>query len=255
MSPTLVIQFTRQDLVDRYAGSLLGGLWTFIQPLVNMLVFVLVFSSIMGARLPAAAGVHSYSIYLISGLLGWIAFASTLTRTATVFLDKAGIITKVRLSLFGLPLSVVLGDTVVYAISLAFFLAFLVLVDHGLTYHLLWVPLIFAVQQTFAYALGMILACLSVFFRDIRESLTLVLQLWFWLTPIVYVFSIIPESLQPWLRLNPMFPVIDAYQAAILHGRAPAAGGLLLLFCSALGLLLFGWWLLARLERDIRDLV
>jgi len=255
MNPTLVIQFTRQDLVDRYAGSLLGGLWTFIQPLVNMLVFILVFSNIMQARLPAAAGVHSYSIYLIAGLLGWIAFASTLTRTSTVFLDKANIITKVRLSLFGLPLSIVLGDSVVYAISLVFFVAFLFLVDHGLTRHFLWVPLIFAIQQTFAYALGLILACLSVFFRDIRESLALVLQLWFWLTPIVYVFGILPESLQPWLRFNPMFPVIDAYHAAILYGTAPAAAGLAVLGLLAIGLLVLGGWLLARLERDIRDLV
>ncbi len=174
MNVALVVQFARQDLVDRYAGSLLGGLWTFVQPLSTMLVFILVFSRIMGARLPEVAGPNGYSIYLISALLGWVAFSSTLLRTTTVFMDRANVITKVRLSLWTLPLSIVLSDTIVFAISMAFFLTFLVIVDHPLTIHFLWVPLVFAVQQAFAYSLGMILACLSVFLRDIRESVAVV---------------------------------------------------------------------------------
>ena len=255
MNPALVLQFTRQDLVDRYAGSLLGGLWTFIQPLVNMLVFILVFSKIMGARLPEVAGGYSYSIYLVSGLLGWVAFASTLTRTTTIFLDRSAVITKVRISLWSLPLSVVLSDTVVYGISMVFFLLFLAIVGHGLTIHFLWVPAIFTVQQLFAYSAGMILACLSVFVRDVRETVTMVLQIWFWLTPIVYVLAIIPEALQPWLRLNPIYPVIDAYHSTILLGAPPALSGLVGFAAAALFLLVLGRWILSRLESDIRDLV
>jgi lipopolysaccharide transport system permease protein len=214
-----------------------------------------VFSRIMGARLPEVGGTDGYSIYLISGLLGWVAFSSTLMRTTTVFMDKAHVITKVRLSLWTLPLSIVLSDTIVFAISMVFFVAFLVIVDHRLSIHFLWVPLIFAVQQAFAYSLGMILACLSVFLRDVRESVTVVLQLWFWLTPIVYVFSIIPESIRPWLQLNPMFPVIDAYHSAILLGVAPAMTGLMALIAAVAFLLVLGRWMFTRLERDIRDLI
>jgi lipopolysaccharide transport system permease protein len=255
VTAALVLQFTRQDLVDRYAGSLLGGLWTFIQPLVNMLVFILVFSRLMGARLPEIGGSYSYSIYLISAMLGWTAFASTLTRTTTVFLDKAHVITKVRVSLWSLPLSVVLSDTIVFAISMMFFLAFLLMVGHAITIQFLWVPIIFGVQQAFAYTLGLIAACLSVFFRDVRESVAVVLQLWFWLTPIVYVYSIIPPPLQRWLRLNPIFPVVDAYHSTIMLGRAPAFSGLIALCAVVLLLLILGRWVFGRLEREIRDLI
>lgn len=255
MNLPLILQFTRQDLIDRYAGSVLGGLWTFIQPLINMLVFILVFSQLMGARLPEISGSFSYSVYLIAGLLGWIAFASTLTRTTTAFIDKAHLINKVRLALWGLPLSIVLSDSIVFLISMGFFLGFLLLIEHPISPHYLWIPLIFALQQSFAYTLGMVLAILGVFLRDIRELVTVVLQVWFWLTPIVYVFSIIPESMQPWLRFNPMFPVVDAYHSVVLLNANPQPLGLILLAAAAALLFALGRWLFNRLERDIRDLI
>lgn len=255
MNAALLLQFTRQDLVDRYAGSLLGGLWTFIQPVVNMLVFILVFSRIMGARLPEIAGSFSYSIYLISGLLGWIAFSSTLMRTTTVFLDQANIIKKVRVSLWSFPLSIVLSDTVIYAISFAFFLLFLAWIGHGVGPQVLWVPAIFAVQQAFAYSLGLILGALSVFFRDIKETVSVLLQLWFWLTPIVYVATIIPEEFRPLLAWNPMYPVIEAYHSVLLLGQPPETRGLVILCAFVAVLALFGSWMFRRLESDIRDLI
>ncbi|NBC46653.1 MAG: ABC transporter permease [Gammaproteobacteria bacterium] len=222
---------------------------------IAMLVFILVFSQIMGARLPEISGSFSYSVYLIAGLLGWIAFASTLTRTTTAFIDKAHLIIKVRLSLWSLPLSIVLSDSIVFVISMGFFLTFLLLIAHPISIHFLWIPLVFALQQVFAYALGMVLAILGVFLRDIRELVTVVLQLWFWLTPIVYVFSIIPETLRPWMQLNPMFSVIDAYHSVVLLNAHPQPLGLLLLAAITLVLFLLGRWLFGRLERDIRDLI
>lgn len=255
MNLPLILQFTRQDLIDRYAGSVLGGLWTFIQPLTNMLVFILVFSQLMRARLPEISGSFSYSVYLVAGILGWIAFASTLTRTTTAFIDKAHLIKKIRLALWGLPLSIVLSDSIVFLISMGFFLSFLLLIEHPISLHYLWIPLIFVLQQSFAYALGMVLAILGVFLRDIRELVTVVLQLWFWLTPIVYVFSIIPDFLQPWLRLNPLFPVIDAYHQVVLFNANPQPLGLILLAAATALLFALGRWLFGRLERDIRDLI
>lgn len=255
MNLSLLLQFTRQDLVDRYAGSLLGGLWTFIQPLVNMLVFILVFSRIMSARLPEVVGAHGYSIYLISGLLGWIAFSSTLMRTTTVFLDQSHLIKKVRVSLWSFPLSIVISDTIIFLISLAFFLLFLALVKHPVTAYVIWLAFVFFIQQAFAYSLGLILASFSVFFRDIKESVSVLLQLWFWLTPIVYVSTIIPEHVRTILKLNPMYPIIDAYHSILLHGQRPALTGLFLIAGIVALLAALGGWLLRRLEKDIRDLL
>lgn len=251
----VIWQLAKKDLLDRYAGSVLGGLWSFIQPLLNMLVFILVFSQIMQARLPEAVGEHSYSIYLISGLLGWIAFASTLMRSTTMFLDQSGIITKVRVSLYVFPFAVVLSDALIYVISFGLFLGFLHVAKHPWSLAYLWIAPVFALQQAFAVSLGLVLGTLSIFLRDIREAVGVFLQLWFWLTPIVYVASILPTSVERALGINPMSAVVATYHDIILLGQGPAPFALLPLLVGTLGLALLGRWLLRRLESDIRDLI
>jgi len=255
MNRALILQLTREDLVDRYAGSLLGGLWTFVQPLLNMLVFILVFSKIMQSRLPAVAGMYGYSIYLISGLLGWIAFSGTLTRTTTVFLDRAGIIKKIRVNLISFPLSILLSDAIVFAISFGFFFAFLVIISHPMSWHLLWLLPIFVLQQAFAVTLGLVLAQLCVFYRDIKEAVAVLLQLWFWLTPIVYVASILPEGVHALMELNPIYPIIDAYHSIVLHAQAPDISALAPLIVGVICLGLIATWMMRRLEGDIRDMI
>jgi lipopolysaccharide transport system permease protein len=255
MNRALIVQLTKQDLVDRYAGSVLGGLWSFIQPLLNMLVFILVFSQIMRARLPELAGIHGYSIYLISGLLGWISFSSTLMRTTTVFLDRSSIIKKVRVGLMSFPLSILLSDAVIFAISASFFLIFLLVVEHPLTWYVLWVLPVFCLQQAFAATLGLVLAALCVFYRDIKEAVGVLLQLWFWLTPIVYVVDILPATAVDLMVLNPMYPVINAYHRTVLFGEPPDLAALLPLAVGVVVLRLVGAWMMRRLESDIRDMV
>ena len=256
MNAALVLQLAKQDLLDRYAGSMLGGFWTFVQPLLNMLVFILVFSQIMQARLPAAtAGAHSYSVYLIAGLLGWIAFSSTLLRTTTMFIDQGGLIKKVPLELTVFPLAIVLSDTVVFVISFGLFSLYLLIISHPFTPAMLWVPVAFALQQAFAVNLGIVLGALSVFYRDIKEGVSVLLQLWFWLTPIVYVVEILPDWVQQLLWLNPMYPIVDTYHNAVLFGEVTAPQRLLPLLVVAALLFVAGRWLLRRLESDIRDLV
>src|SRR5690606_20456211 len=117
MNITLLLHFVRQDLVDRHAASALGALWTLLLPLVNILIFTLVFSRIMGARLEGmgveSLGRYGYSVYLVVGLLAWNCFAATLNRTTQVFHEKAALIGKVRMSLFSLPLYVLISETIV----------------------------------------------------------------------------------------------------------------------------------------------
>src|SRR5690606_9780429 len=187
MSPALLLHFVRQDLVDRHAASALGALWTLLIPLANILIFTLVFSRIMGARLEMlgmeSLGAYSYSVYLVTGLLAWNCFANTLIRITQVFHEKANLIGKVRLSLFSLPLFVLVSETVVYLISMGFVVVFLWLIDFSWSWQWLWLPLIFAAQMVLAYGLGLICAVLSVFLRDIKEFVGVVTQFWFWMTP------------------------------------------------------------------------
>jgi lipopolysaccharide transport system permease protein len=253
MTAAQLAHFTRQDLVDRYAGSALGAIWTLIFPLVNICVFIFVFSAIMRARLPGEYGAFAYSTYLIAGLTGWMAFANTVSRATQSFVDKATIIARVPMALPELPLHVVISEAVIYAVSLVIFGVFLAVIGYEFT-PLLWlIPLVFSLQQTAAYALGFILGVLNVFLRDVQQAVAVILQLWFWFTPIVYVDTIIPDSLRWALLLNPIYPIIDAYHEIVVYQRLPEPGPIIGFGAGTLCLLVLGRWLFARVERDMRD--
>ncbi|MCL7462278.1 ABC transporter permease [Pseudomonas sp. NW5] len=256
MNWNLIFNFTRQDLIDRHSASMLGAAWTFLLPLVNILIFTLVFSNIMGARLGGQAqdlGTYGYSIYLVSALLAWNCFSATLNRTTQVFHDKAHLIGKVRLSLWSLPVYVSLSETVHYLIATGFFMLFLLAIGFDFSWSLLWWLPIFVCQQLLAYALGLGCAILSVFIRDIKEVVGVLTQLWFWLTPIVYTSNILPDYLQTAMAYNPFYPLANAYRATLIEGTAPHLPPLLMLGGIAALLLTLVIWVGRRLERDIRD--
>ncbi|WP_434986233.1 ABC transporter permease [Vreelandella zhaodongensis] len=252
----LIILLTRQELVDRHKGSVLGRVWTLLSPLINILVFVLIFSAIMGARLEgfgAEVERFTYSIYLISGILAWTAFAKSLSAITNLFVERAGMITKVNTSLAALPLSVLLAETIIYLISMVFFALFLMLIGFPIDWHWLAIPFVLALQLSFTYALGFSLAILAVYLKDIREGVAVLLPVWFWLTPIVYVDDIIPSWALGLISLNPMYQFIDAYRELILYQRLPGGAGLMTMMVITIMLLYAAFWLLKRTERDLRD--
>ena len=257
MNLSLLQHFVRQDLVDKHAASAMGSLWTVLLPLANILIFTLVFSRIMGARLGDMGldylGPYSYSVYLIPALLAWNAFSSTVVRIAGVYQVKAGLIRKVNVSLASLPLYILVSESVVYLISMVFFGIFLWIVDFQWSPHWMWLPLIFGVQLLFAYGLGFVCAIFSVFFRDINTAIPVVMQLWFWLTPIVYVLTILPEKWAPLIRLNPLYHLVTAYRDALIMGRAPELFSLVQVAIIGAGLIVLGLYLLRHLEKDMRD--
>jgi len=254
MRPALVCNFARQELVDRYAGSLLGFAWAFIQPLVLLFIFVVIFGSIMGARLPGAESGWGYSVYLIAGMLPWLAFSSTLMRTATVFVDKQHVLAKVGLSLPVIPLFIVLAESITFVIALSLFAVLLLVIDHPWRPEVLALPLVFAVQQALALGLGLMLATLNVFLRDVREFVGVLTQLWFWLTPIVWVPGIVDTSLYSILyRLNPLLPLTEAYHAMFVGEAALPLGSLAAVSALAAAALGLGWFTVYWLEREIRD--
>lgn len=258
MNIALLLNFVRQDLVDRYAGSVLGRAWAFVLPLVQILIFIFVFSTIMGAKLSvlgAELGGYAYSIYLVAGILAWNAFANTVSRTASVYQDKAALIGKVDISLAFLPLHILVTETILFCVSWSFFACFLYSVDALPGASLYWLPLVFLVQQVLAYALGFLAALLGVLLRDVREMVNVGMQLWFWLTPVVYVVTILPEQFRLFFYLNPMVYVMDAYRAIVLYQQPPGWQGLAVVMVLAAACLALALWLYRRMERDIRDLI
>lgn len=254
MTPALLWSFARQELVDRYAGSALGFAWAFLQPLVTLFIFVVIFGQVMAARLPGLSSTYGYSIYLVAGMLPWLAFANTLTRTSSVFVDKKGILSKVGLSLPMLPIFIVVAECVTFLIAMLLFIGFLLLAGFPLKAEILILPWVFLIQQMFALGLGMILAVLNVFLRDVREFVGILMQIWFWMTPIVWTPQIVSGELYAWLaRINPMVTVLEAYHGMYLPGQTPDYLALMPIAVLAVLCLAAGYLFVKRLEKDIRD--
>lgn len=254
MTPALLWSFTRQELIDRYAGSALGFAWAIIQPLATLFIFMVIFSHLMGARLPGISSTHAYGIYLAAGILPWAAFANTITRASTVYVDKAGLISKVHLSLPALPLFIVLSECITFGIAVLLLLAFLPFSGVGWQRELLLLPWLLLTQQVLALGIGMILGVLHVFLRDIREFTALFVQFWFWLTPIVWVETILPPPILDILRwVNPTIPLVETWHAILSgQGEIPYLS-LASVTLLAYATLMLGYWFTRHLEKDIRD--
>jgi lipopolysaccharide transport system permease protein len=252
---SLIIELAKRDFIERYSGSVLGFIWSFIYPLINILIYMVIFGSLMGARLPGMSSVWGYGIYLIAGLVPWTAFANTVTRSSTIFLDKKNIIAKIHVDLPTLPLFIVISESVTFAVTLVIFLLILALTGFTFSFYLLLIPVLYAIQQVLAYALGFFLAMFVVFLRDLREIVTIGFQIWFWFTPIVYVFDIIPKFAQQILIWNPMLSVISAYHDLFVYQRMPSFYYLAFVLVTGISLIALDYIIFKKLEKDIRDFI
>ena len=253
MNFSLILELTKRDFIERYSGSALGFIWSFIYPLINILIYMIIFGNLIGARLPGTSSVWGYGVYLIAGLIPWTAFANTVTRSSTVFLDKKNIITKIHLDLPTLPLFIVLSETITFIVTLVIFIGVLLVTGFSVSLYLLLIPVIYFIQQLFAYALGFFLGMIVVFLRDLKEVVTIGFQIWFWFTPIVYVFEILPPLAQQILFWNPALAFISAYHDIFILQKMPSFLFLSLVLFMSIVLIVVDYIIFKKLEKDIRD--
>jgi lipopolysaccharide transport system permease protein len=255
MNFSLIIELAKRDFIEKYSGSALGFGWSFIYPLINILIYMVIFGNLMGARLPGMSSVWGYGIYLIAGLVPWMAFANTVTRSSTVFLDKKNIISKIHVDLPTLPLFIVLSETITFCVTFSIFLLILLVTGFVFTPLLLLIPVVYIIQLVFAYSLGFILAMFVVFLRDLKEVVSIGFQIWFWFTPIVYVFEILPPQVQQILLWNPMLPVISAYHDIFVYQRMPSFYYLAIVLIISILLIVVDYMIFKKFEKDIRDFI
>ncbi|WEF32932.1 ABC transporter permease [Pseudoduganella chitinolytica] len=234
----------KREFQSKYRNSLLGAAWTVLNPLAMIVVYTVIFSQVMHNRLQGMDSPFAYSIYLCAGVLTWGLFAEITGRGQTVFLENANLIKKLQFPRICLPIIVVLNALVNFGIIFGLFVVFLIATGNfpGLVF-LALVPVLLA-MVLFAIGLGMVLGVLNVFFRDVGQFFAILLQFWFWFTPIVYSATILPEGVRSLLRFNPMAAVVMACQDILVYGRLPNWHSLLpvtllaVLFC-VLGMHLF----------------
>ena len=216
-----IVSSIKTEFRSRFSRSKFGGLWMVLHPLALVLIYALILSQIMTAKLPGVASQYAYPIYILSGMVGWTLFSDILGRSLTVFIDNANLLKKMSFPKLALPL-ITIGSSFVN-FMLLFVMMFVVFGFLGhLPYHALhWLPLLVFLTIGLAIGIGLFFGVLNVFIRDIGQVMTIILQFWFWLTPVVYMSSIIPKEHHALLMLNPMTGIVMGYQNVLLYDKAP----------------------------------
>jgi lipopolysaccharide transport system permease protein len=204
-----------------YSSSVLGISWAVLNPLAMIVIYTLVFSKMMKNHLDGVQSPFSYSIFLMAGILPWGLFADILVRSPSLFIDNANLIKKVSLPKLCFPL-ISLGNSLLnFAIIYSLFLTVLVIIGGFPNWIFLAVAPVIFLQIILAFGISILLAVLNVFFRDVGQLTSVFVQFWFWLTPIVYSFQVIPERLHFIWKCNPMLSIIIAYQDIFVGHKMP----------------------------------
>ena len=249
----LLGEFTRRDFKGRYAGSVMGFLWSFVQPLWSLALFTFLFSTVMKVSPGIGERTSNFAIFLFCGLLPWMAIQEGITRATTAITENAGLVKKMSFPSGLLVWAVVLAALLHEAIALGLFLVVL-----GVTGELslsgLWILLVAVpLQVGLTVGLGFLAAAVNVFFRDTAQINTMLLQGWFYLTPIVYPLSLVPERFARYLKLNPLTALVTLYREALLGGEMPPLVSLIPLIVSTLLSLAIGIWVFHRLKPVFAD--
>ena len=247
----LLRELVKRDFKGRYAGSLLGFFWSFVQPLWQMLLFTFVFATVMKIPLRGQP-TDSFATFLFCGILPWMAVHEGVLRASTAITDNANLVKKLRFPSQILVLTVVLAALLHEAIAAAVFTLFLLWSGELSLATLPLLVLAIPLQLALTLGLGLLLCPIHVFFRDTAQVLGMILLGWFYVTPIVYPLEM-TARLRPLLELNPLTALVGLYRAAFLGAEMVSMTSLGVLTAAALLLLCLGGWLFARLKTSLVD--
>ncbi|WP_185983452.1 ABC transporter permease [Aureimonas mangrovi] len=222
-----ILAAIRGDIRGRFARSRLGALWFILHPLAQALIFAIILSEVLGARLPGVDDTASYAIYLLSGIAAWGLFSEIVNRSMTIFLEQGSAMKKIAFPRLCLPVIVWGSALINHALLLLAIVVVFAFMGHTPGSGWLAVPLGIVLISLLGFGIGVLCGIMNVFARDVGQVMTVVLQMWFWLTPIVYHADIVPARFEWLIHINPMTPLVGVYQDALLFDRLPAMGPLL----------------------------
>jgi len=253
----LIQSLVVRDLKARYRGSVLGFFWSFINPLLLLLIYSFVFAVVLPGTHPAE--IEPYALFMFCGILPWTWFSSSLSESANVLIGHGNLIKKVLFPAEILPIVTVLANMVHFFLGLPILIGFLIYYWRPLTFvELLWFPVVVLVQALLTTGLALILSALTVHFRDIRDLLSNLLTFWFFATPIIYPMnqatSQAPDFAKNLLNLNPFTHLAISYQE-ILFFEGPFGHWRWLLALGGVSLILFlgAYWTFDRLRDSFAE--
>lgn len=235
------------DLRTRYKGSVLGFLWTFINPLLMLVIYSFVFSAIMRMN------IENYPMFLFVAILPWIFFQSTIQSSAGIIVRNSSLVKKIYFPREILPISVTVAGLINYLFGLIILIPALLIFGIPLTESLIFFPLVLLIQFFITLGISFIVAGLNVFFRDIEHILSIILQLTFYITPIIYPVTMVPERYQYIFVVNPLSSIFEAYRNIFFSGVFPDINLLLVYSLISLFILIFGWWIFHILQKKFAE--
>ncbi len=240
----MLFSLVKKDLRGRYKGSVLGFMWTFINPLLQLAVYTVVFSVIL------RAGIDKFYLFLFVALVPWIFFSAALTGGASCILAQKDMVKKIYFPREVLPISYVTSCFVNMLFS--FLIIFFVIFVSGTAINplaLCFLPIVMMVEYILALGIAMLTSAITVYFRDLEHILGIVSMAWMYLTPIIYSIDIVPEHLLPIFMANPMTPVVLAYRDILYYAQVPSIGTLLHALILGIFVLVVGFWTFGKLKR------
>ena len=250
----LIQSLVTRELKARYRGSVLGFFWSFINPLLLLVVYSFVFTVVLPGTHPPE--IEPYALFLFCGILPWTWFSSSLTEAANSLMAGGNLIKKVLFPAEILPIVAVLSNMMHFFFGLPILLAFLIWFRPTISFvEVLWFPVVVAVQLLFTLGLSLLLAALTVHFRDIKDILSNLLTLWFFATPIIYPMHLAPGTIsKAVLNANPFSHFAVSYQEILFYeGPFGHWKWLLAIFVAAVLLFLLGYFLFDRLRDSFAE--
>ena len=243
----MLSNLVKKDLKVRYKGSVLGFLWTFLTPLLQLIVYTIVFSTIMKVN------IDKFYIYLFIGLIPWLFFATCIQAGSTSILMNKDLIKKIYFPRIILPISTVNSAFMNMFYSMIVVLLTILVSGIGFSKYLLLLPLAMITQYILVLGMTFIFSSLNVYFRDLEYILNIIVMIWFYLTPIVYKIEMIPENFRFWFYLNPMTGIINFYRDILYYKRMPSFnsfGGILI---YGIIMIIIGYFVFEKLQKNFAE--
>jgi len=252
---TLLFQMVRRDFEKRFVGSVAGWLWGVIHPLVLLASWTFVFDVCLKMKLGPGEVTQNYSLYLFSGFLPWMLFQDTVQRSSTSLLENANLITKTVFPSEVVPLSIFLSSLVHHLIGLALVVAAVAVWLNHISAMLAFLPVYMFFVGLFAVGIGWIVAALQVYLRDTAQVMTVVLTLWFWVTPIFITEAQYPSWARFLIEVNPMAYVVRAYRDRLLSYNLPDLKELAILAVYSGATFMIGGLFFRQLKHGFADVL
>jgi len=250
-SRDLLSAWTMRIIRARYQQSVLGSLWAILQPIAMVTIFTTVFSYVIRVN----TGSTPYAVFAYTAIVPWMLFSTGIADMVDSITGNMNLVSKIYFPREVLVISALLARLLDFGIAYAVLIILMVIYKMPV-FPVTWVflPLIVLVELAISLGVGLIGAAINVFYRDVRHMINLVIQLWFYATPIIYPITLVPENLRPFYALNPMVGIIQSYRNVMINGVPPSSEFYISAVVSLLVLAL-GYWLFKRLEYQFADII